>query len=558
MAKIFSLKIFNFRGIKNFDYVFNIKSDFVCLIGRCNSGKSTLLEAISYVLSPKWNLSFNDSDFYDCNIENNIEIEVTLYDMPLQLIREDKYGLYIRSIDADKNEMLDEVIDGGEIALTIKLIVDNNLEPHWYVINERHDPIPFKSNDRALLNVFLISDYLDKHFSWSKGSPLYSLLRKSSADKSSEEVNVIIKSLREAKTRIDHDSFEHLNELMRKIQEKAVGLGINVENPKTTVDFKDFLLKDNKLCLHDDQIPFRLKGKGAKRLLSISIQMELAQSGGIILIDEIEQGLEPDRAQHLAKTLKNNNGQVFITTHSRDVLVELEANNLFLMRQGNKNLIKADKGLQGCIRKNPEAFFSNRVIVCEGATEVGFCRAINHFRITNGRENATIKGVSVTDGTGSKSFVYAENFIDMKFDVCLVCDSDKETDRPKKDKLKLNGVKIIEWEEGNSIEKQIFLDLPWEGVKELIKYRIEEESPESVEDSVRSKLPELKSHWQEKETDELRRALGELSSTKSWFKCISKAEFLGEVCCKYLNEMEDKKLKQQINELSEWIDNDKL
>ena len=68
-----------------------------------------------------------------------------------------------------------------------------------------------------------------------------------------------------------------------------------------------------------------MRGKGTKRLLSIAIQLELAKRGGIILIDELEQGLEPDRAKFLAKCLKDRGeGQVFITTHSSNVIVELD------------------------------------------------------------------------------------------------------------------------------------------------------------------------------------------------------------------------------------------
>lgn len=74
------------------------------------------------------------------------------------------------------------------------------------------------------------------------------------------------------------------------------------------MDQKDFTLKENNVCLHENAIPLRLKGKGTKRLLSIAIQMVNTSPNGIILIDEIEQGLEPDRVKHLVKTLKGISG----------------------------------------------------------------------------------------------------------------------------------------------------------------------------------------------------------------------------------------------------------
>ena len=74
MAKIHSLKISNFRGIREFEQFFG-GADFICIIGRGDSGKTTILDAISYVLSPHWNLSVLDTDFYDCNVDESIEIE---------------------------------------------------------------------------------------------------------------------------------------------------------------------------------------------------------------------------------------------------------------------------------------------------------------------------------------------------------------------------------------------------------------------------------------------------------------------------------------------------
>ena len=97
MAKIYSLSIKNFRGINEFHQVFN--SDLICLIGRGDSGKSTILEAISYVLSASWNHSFFDNDFHNCNTNSAIIIEATLKDLPPDLIREDKFGLYLRGLD---------------------------------------------------------------------------------------------------------------------------------------------------------------------------------------------------------------------------------------------------------------------------------------------------------------------------------------------------------------------------------------------------------------------------------------------------------------------------
>lgn len=110
------------------------------------------------------------------------------------------------------------------------------------------------------------------------------------------------------------------------------------------MDQRDFTLKENNVCLHENAIPLRLKGKGTKRLLSIAIQMINTSSNGIILIDEIEQGLEPDRVQHLVKTLKNySNYQFIFTTYSSNVVTELGVSDLCIMRRKANRLLDIPK-----------------------------------------------------------------------------------------------------------------------------------------------------------------------------------------------------------------------
>jgi len=145
-----------------------------------------------------------------------------------------------------------------------------------------------------LLMFFWFQIILYRHFSWSKGNPLYSLLK--GEDTTTEKTNVIIDAFWEAKEKIDSTSFSHLDSVIEKIKLSASSLSIDINDTNTIIDFKDISIKDERICLHENTIPFRQKGKGSKRQISIAIQTELAKTRGILLIDEIEQGLEPDRA----------------------------------------------------------------------------------------------------------------------------------------------------------------------------------------------------------------------------------------------------------------------
>lgn len=97
MAKLRFLKISHFRGIKNFEQIFG--DGITCIIGRGDSCKSTILDAIAYVFAPSWSIRLNDSDFYMCDTTSPIVIEGVVSDIPDELIL--KYSNHLRGITKD-------------------------------------------------------------------------------------------------------------------------------------------------------------------------------------------------------------------------------------------------------------------------------------------------------------------------------------------------------------------------------------------------------------------------------------------------------------------------
>lgn len=556
MPKIHTLKINNYRGIKEFEHVFDNKS-FICLIGRGDSGKTTLLHAIAAVLSPIWNHKFYDSDFNEGNVENPIEIEASLYDLPDELLTDSKYGLYKRLLTSG-NKITDNLFEEDEQSrdlLTIKLVVKEDLEPKWYVTNSREDQedIEIRHTDRRKLNVFLVSDYIDRHFTWGRGTPLYSLLKKNGDDFDTN--NILLKAHRDAAKsvkEVSSSSSGPINDIIDNIKKRASSLGLPLETIDAYIDFKNLLLNEGSIAMHDDiGIPYRLKGKGTKRLLSIAIQLEIAkQQGGIILIDEIEQGLEPDRVKFLVRCLKESkNGQVFITTHSNNVLVELSAEDIFLKKKENENLINFDEDFQGCLRNNPNAFFAKRVLVCEGATEVGICRALDNHRISDAQDNIELLAISLVDGKGSQFVKYCAKFKEAGYDVCAFCDSDAGDISDKKEGLRDKGVIVIDCEKGNAIEQQLFQDLLWRNVISLLEYA----AVKNNEMDILAQL-DITSFDELSDTPDDREKIGKKAAKKGWFKRIDHGEEVGRVWFQSLEELEGTTLGKEYDELMNWID----
>ena len=116
----------------------------------------------------------------------------------------------------------------------------------------------------------------------------------------------------------------------------------------------------------------------------------LFRSGHITLFDEVEFGLEPHRITRLIKHVREDKlGQYFLTTHSPSVLRELTVKELYVVHSkgGVVQIISAaNEGLtqlelQGKIRSSTEAFLAKKVVVCEGATEVGFLRGFDDHQV---------------------------------------------------------------------------------------------------------------------------------------------------------------------------------
>lgn len=564
MAKIHTLEIKNFRAINTLKYQFD--SNFNCIIGRGDSGKSTILEAIASVLSPTWNLPFFDNDFFDCDTKSPIIIEATIIDFPDELIKEEKFALYQRGL-TKKNEITDVIEEAVIPALTIRLEVQKDLEPKWYVVTERDSAQKeISANDRAKLNSFLVSDYIDRHFTWTKGGPLYTLLKQENPLE--EDESVMIDALREAKSKIDTGSFSKFDSVIGKIKATAASYGLNISKTNTTIDYKEILIKDGKVSLHDEAIPFRLKGKGSKRLISMAIQASLANTGGIILIDEIEQGLEPDRVQNLVNTLKNRDqGQVFITTHSRDVLVELSAENILLIKKGDTSLRGFRSDLQGLIRSNPEALFANKVIVCEGATELGLMKAFNEYRISKGEQNMAYLGVRTANGGGEVMGKYCEGLIETGFPTFLFCDSDDKEFNKKKQGLIDKGVYVLDWSDTDSLEITIFKCAPFNLVQEAFhlasKIKHEEESDVLPAEHGKNMWAAVKARYKGSsfpvdftlalDEIELRAAIGLTAQKNSWFKRQDKSYKLGVLLFAHYSEFDISVFTERMEQLSLWI-----
>ncbi len=251
MPKLFHLHIENFRGIEKFDHTFS--DGMTCIIGRGDSGKTTILDAISYALTPMHTLVFHDGDFHNCNVNNTIIIEVTLIGLTDVILR--KFGSHIRGVKDGKiiTSMLDPAAQDAENAVTIQLKIEKDLEPVWYALGyDGIEPRTVRASERELFNCFYISEYNDRHFTLSKGTPL-STLFKQKAEKTVDILNAtLIADLgRNAKTGFENaiQSKDVFTDVINAIAENAANLGISTGEIIAKFIMDDLALLESNSCM---------------------------------------------------------------------------------------------------------------------------------------------------------------------------------------------------------------------------------------------------------------------------------------------------------------------
>lgn len=566
--RITNLEIHNFRGINSCNIDFPSESRVLCLIGAGDSTKSTILKAIEWVLWPTWNLVTCDNDFYTGDTRNPIVIRGTFTELPNILLAEDRYGLYLRRSGIElKPDVDDEPIDGAPLCITIELTIDASLEPKWAVVCNRKEHKPISNADRRLIQIGFVGDNCSKDMVWGK----HSVLQKYANSKDTLH-EAYTTALREAIDKADLSSLDAVSETIVGIG-KQYGVGFDSElKSKIMMQNGSF---SSTVGVFEGPTPLSQRGTGSQKLLSIGLNIQSFSGNALLLIDEIETGLEPYRLKSLIAELRathENSGQVIFTTHSPVAVTECTIKELVIINSkvgttSAHTLFSEDeennKNFQAEIRRNAEAFLSRRIIVCEGKTEIGFIRAFDKFLYTTKNYRMAHKGISTADGGGENIFKCADVLFKCGYDICLLMDSDLSHEESNKQTLRTNGISVFDWDNPNALEEQVFFDIPTEAAVKLLNLAKEKTNTTSICDKLKNvgiicyvnddeeiSVSEL--------DDETKKKIGTVAKNKKseWYKRIDLGEKLGDIVFECWDEIDNaRKLKKTVNELSTWVIN---
>lgn len=498
MTRVRRIEIRNFRSIESLDWT--PSNGINCLIGPGDSGKSTILDALDLCLGARRSAPFGDSDFFQLDVTRTIVIAITIGALPDVLANIDNYGDFLRGFDLKTGLLEDEPRVGLETVLTLRLEVKSDLEPSWMLHSDRATyhglERSLRWKDRGLLTPARIGTYAHTNLSWAKGSVLNRLTE--------ERANLgaeLADAARSARATFGAQAGPHFSQTLGLVTQTATGLGVSVgANAQALLDAHSVSISDGAITLHSEAgIPLRSLGTGSGRLLVAGLQRAAAAAATVALVDEVEYGLEPHRLMRLLDSLGAKEDhepmQVFMTTHSPVTLRELSANQLFVVRLvgGSHTVTCADSegGIQGTLRKMPEAFLAKSVIVCEGASEVGFARGLDQWWVLNGATSFLAHGGSYINSEGGspdQCFTRGEAFLKLGYRVLVFVDADKPVVTPGLiDRFLQAGGAYITWEEGCALEDVLFRHLSNEAVHALLSKADELVGRELMAEHLKSK-----------------------------------------------------------------------
>lgn len=566
MPRIRLVEIENFRCIRRLCW--SPRPGFNALIGPGDVGKSTILDAIDFCIGARRSLTFTDADFHRLDETQPIRIALTIGELPDSLLDIETYGPYLRGFEEESGTVSDEPSIGTETVLTIELVVDATLEPTWRLYSERaaeqEHTRGLSWSQRVRLAPIRLGLGAGYHTAWKQGS----LLARLTSDLP-DAASSLASAAREARRAFGDQTSTGLQETLESISAAARHLGIQIgDDLRAMLDAGSISLGRGTISLHTSEgIPLQCLGTGSLRLLVAALQRQLWRESAVVLVDELEYGLEPHRIIRLLDTLgakeEEPPSQVILTTHSPVTVRELSGGSLFVVRalqeceEHQCVLVGDDDAVQGMVRTFPEAMLARVIIVCEGASEVGLLRGLDQYAADQGEVALTALGVIPVNANGASRVVARAVALQaLGFRTAILRDSDLE-DAPEGETEYLEaGGRVFQWQDGRATEDELLAELPDEAVQQLLAMAVDKLGESAVDAQLRSVSEgrvTLKSCLQEIR-EQHRRTIATAAKAKrgGWYKTVTDMEAVAREVVGPALPTAGPSLRETLKSLREW------
>lgn len=572
--RLVHLMVENFRGIHTLLWALPAQERLLCLVGPCDARKTTVLEAIELALSDRWAPQLTDADFYNGDLSRPIVIEATVGALPGSIESDDSLGHWMRGWDSSKGAFVADPEEDHEAVLTIRLEIDGALEPTWTAVKPGVEPRRVGAELRGALGASWLGDDPERHLTWMRNSSLWRTTERA------QTKPLLASAFRAARSAVAASAeLDAFNLAAGEVQKAAADLGLHSAAAYTSgLDPRSSRIGSGMLALHVGAISALQSGLGTRRLLALAVQRTSVPEGALLLIDEIEHGLEPHRLRRVVATLRSQAGgttdagsstrapvigQALLTTHSPVAVVELNATELQVVRerQGVVTITAVPPQLQDVVRRGPEAFLARKVVVCEGKTEVGLLRALDgYWTVLHDGAAMAACGVALVDGGGSSAPSVARKFASLGYATALWLDADDSSVDAEVAEAATAGVHVVRWADQCCTEARIARDVPLDTIGKLVAWATVERGKASVLDSIRGSLKlnvalpgETVAEWVAAGLAEEKVRVAVAQASKGWYKLIEPAEQVGGLVREALPSVTSTDLFQKLKSLETWV-----
>jgi putative ATP-dependent endonuclease of OLD family len=373
-AVIRRLKIERFRGVKSLTWF--PSAGVNVLLGGGDVGKTTILEAISLLLSPTNTVVISDADYYGRDVTAEFAIEAVLsLPVHVEINQQQRMAWPWEWKDGElKTPQFEEgAAAAQDVVYCVRVRGTPESELAYEIVQPSGETDTFSVALRRGIGLVRLGgdDRNDRDLRLVQGSALDRLLDdkglrgRLGAMLGKEDFHEKLKDESKAVLTALDSTFK------KKTLPSSLGLGLT-GGPGLSLGALVGLTAEKD----DVALPLASWGAGTRRLASLAIAGSLQSDYPITVVDELERGLEPYRQRRLIAELEQTSCQVFVTTHSAPVIHGSQKAALWYV--DNTGAVAELKGaaVDRLRKSDPEAFLSKLTILAEGPSELGFTEVL--------------------------------------------------------------------------------------------------------------------------------------------------------------------------------------
>lgn len=530
--QILRLTIRRYRGLETFSW--DPHPGVNCLIGPGDSGKSTVLAAVSLLLAPYPTGPCSEFDYHKRRVSEGFEIEAVIKVPDPRLLATNRFPPLLQGWRCGQLMPFPDE-DGAEPVVVVRARGTPDMEVFHEIVpptpGAEFQPFPVPLRRKLALARLSGEDRAPRDLRVGAGSLLDRYLGRTEFRPALHQAVATASRSLELPASL-HDGMLRMSTLFAQAG-LPTDLHLGIVPPPGAITLPGMVTLLNGAD-PAQAVPIALSGTGTRQLALLELSSALALDEPTIVVDEPERGLEPYRQRLAADRivgLAGQQGHAFLTTHSPAVLSRMPPSSVWRVSPGADLVALNDPDLQKLLGTDPEAFLSPLPIFCEGATEVGLLSVVLPTLLGNSLD---AYGIHLVNGGGQPHVlakIEAFNYAGIRCAGFL----DQELEFPERRARLSSDCELFVWKYVRNIEEAVAEWLPREALRKLPAWAAEARDgrERSYFDQVRVTFPtqtarsidELVEQFGEAE---VRRAIAECMNRHSWFKTHEGGRLLGE------------------------------